>query len=89
MALTEKTICDKLEIVNADTIPVIQCRMGIIVEKDGVEIARPYMRYVVSPLDDVSDKPEQIQALAATVFTPEIVAAEKARLAEKAEQTKE
>ncbi len=87
MALTEKTICDKYEIVNADTIPKIQCRMSNIVEKDGVEIARSYVRYVIAPLDDVSDKPKQIQALASAVFTPEVIAAEDARVAEEARRT--
>ncbi len=80
MALTEKTICDKYEIVNADTIPKIQCRMSNIVEKDGVEIARSYHRCVVSPLDDVSDKPSQIQALAAFVFTAKVKKAYTAKL---------
>lgn len=82
MALTEKTVCDKFEIVNADTIPMIQCRHVNIVEKDGVEIARSYHRHVIHPTDDVSGEEAQIQALAAVLFTDEVKAAYAAKQAE-------
>lgn len=80
MALTEKTVCDKFEIVQADTIPMIQCRHANIVERDGVEIARQFERHVLNPLSDVSGESAQIQALAAAIFTDEVKAAYQAKL---------
>lgn len=84
MALTEKTVCDKFEIVNADSIPMIQCRHAHIVEKDGQEIARSFHRHVISPNDDVSGESAQIQAMAAALFTDEVKAAYAAKQAEQA-----
>ena len=80
--LTERNVCDKFEIVNADTIPMIQCRHADIVERDGVEIARSYHRHVLTPDSDVSGESAQIQALAAVLFTDEVKAAYAANLAE-------
>ena len=82
MALTERNVCDKYEIVNADTIPMIQCRHANVVERDGVEIARSFHRYVIAPDSDVSGESAQIQALAAVLFTAEVKAAYAAKLAE-------
>jgi hypothetical protein len=61
---------------------VIQCRRADIVEKDGVEVGRTYHRHVCVPGDDVSDECDEIQAVAATLWTPEVVAAYQAAQAE-------
>ena len=81
MALTEKTVADKYEIVNADTIPMIQCRHATVIERDGVELTRSFSRHVIAPTDDVSGESAQIQALAAALFTADVVAAYEAKLA--------
>ena len=63
----------KLEITPPHS--VIQCRRADIVEKDGVEIGRTYHRHVRAPGEDVSDDCAELQAVAATLWTPEVIAA--------------
>lgn len=52
---------------------VIQCRRADIVEKDGVEIAKTYHRYVRVPGDDVSDDCQELQAIAGVLWTQEVI----------------
>jgi len=70
MAYEEK-IEYKLEIIPPWSI--IQCRRADIVLKDGVEIARGYHRTVYSPGDDVSEAPQEVQDVAAALWTPELI----------------
>jgi hypothetical protein len=72
MALTEKKIVDLIEVTENGC---LQIREAIIIEKDGVQIAKSLHRYVLSPGQDVSDKEQRIQDIAAAVWTTEVVAA--------------
>ena len=63
----------KLEIIPPYS--VIQCRRSDIIYRNGVEIARSYHRHVRSPGDDVSGDCAELQAVAAALWTPEVVAA--------------
>lgn len=54
---------------------ILQCRRADIVEKDGVEIARKYCRHVRHPGEDVSDDCEEMQKVAAALWTPEVIQA--------------
>jgi hypothetical protein len=54
---------------------IIQCRRADIVEKDGVEVGKTYHRHVRVPGDDVSDDCTELQAVAAALWTPEVIAA--------------
>ena len=72
MAFTERQEY-KLEIIPPYS--TIQCRRADIVEKDGVEIGRTYHRHVRNPGDDVSEDCAELQAVAAALWTPEVVAA--------------
>ena len=73
MALTERTVEDKLEIVG--DFKHIQVRTATVIERDGVEISRSFSRHVVSPLDDVSGESTEVQAIAAAIHTDELKAA--------------
>ena len=73
MALTERTVEDKLEIVG--DFKHIQVRTATVIERDGVEISRSFSRHVVGPLDDVSGESAEVQAIAAAVHTDELKAA--------------
>jgi len=85
MALTKVEKLDKCEVVNMDTIPMIQCRHVIYVEDDGQVIGgKQYHRHVIAPTDDVSGEDAQVQALAAAIFTDEVKAAYTAKLAAEA-----
>ena len=78
MALTERTLDDKIEIVGE--FKHIQIRTATIIERDGVEISRSFHRRVIGPLNDISGETAEVQALAAVVHTDEVKAAYQAHL---------
>ena len=78
MALTE-TQAYKIE-VNEDM--SLGVRRADIILKDGVEIARSYVRQVLMPGSDVSAEPQEVQDVAAAVWTQEVIDAYKASSAE-------
>ena len=81
--LEKKTATDKIEIVNADTIPMIQVRNATWIEEDGVMVgSKGYSRYVLAPDSDVSNEPVSVQAMASAIFTDEVKAAYAAKMAE-------
>lgn len=72
MALTEKTIIDKIEVLENNS---IQVRTANVIEKDGVEITRTFHRHVVNPSNDISGEDAKVQAVANALWTEEIIAA--------------
>jgi hypothetical protein len=70
MALTEKTIIDKIEVLENNS---IQVRKASIIEKDGVEVSRTFHRHVVHPSNDVSQEDPKVQAVANAIWTEEII----------------
>ena len=83
MALTERTVEDKIEIVG--DFKHIQVRTATVIERDGVEISRSYHRHVIAPSDDVTGESAEVQAIAAAVHTPEVKAAYEAHVAAQSE----
>jgi hypothetical protein len=63
----------KIEII--PPFSIIQCRRADIIEKDGTEVGRTYHRHCRAPGDDVSEDCAELQAVAAALWTPEVVAA--------------
>ena len=82
MALTERTIIDKYEVVG--DFKHIQCRHVTVIERDGLEISRSYHRCVIAPNDDVTGEPTEVQALVAAMHTPAVIAAYEAHVAAQA-----
>ena len=78
MAFTERKE-HKLEII--PPFSIIQCREANIVEKDGVEVGKTYHRHVRVPGEDVSSDCPELQAVAAALWTPEVIAAYEAHVA--------
>jgi len=76
MAFTEKQSY-KIE-VNEDL--SIGVRRADIVLKDDVEVGRSYHRSVFQPGDDVSGEAQEVQDIAAAVWTDEVVAEYEASL---------
>jgi hypothetical protein len=68
--LSEKTIIDKIEIIESKS---IQIREANIIEKDGIPIAKTFHRYVLNPGDDISQENEKVKGIAALFWTPEII----------------
>jgi len=54
---------------------IINCRRADIIEKDGVEVGKTYHRHVRIPGEDVSDDCAELQAVAAALWTPGVIAA--------------
>jgi hypothetical protein len=79
MALSERTVEDKIEIVG--DYKHIQVRTATVIERDGVEISRSFSRHVVAPDADVSGESAEVKAIAAAVHTDEVKAAYAAHLA--------
>ena len=60
---------------------VIQIRTTTVVEEDGVELARNHHRHVVSPGDDVTGEVQEVQDIAAALWTADVIAAYAASIA--------
>ena len=90
MALTETIEYDKMEIVTQWK--HVQVRQATVVKKDGVEIARSFHRYVLTPgtLDasdnlvstDISGQPTDIQGVCNALWTDAVKSSWKTRLIE-------
>ena len=77
MALEEKSIVDKIEVL---LLGQIQVRRRDQVLKDGTEIAATYHRHVLSPGDDLTNEDPRVVAIAEATWTPEVIAAYQASL---------
>ena len=77
MALEEKSVVDKVEVLLNGS---IQVRRRDQILKDGIEIAATYHRHVVNPGDDVSNEDPRVAAIAAATWTEEVIAAYQASL---------
>jgi len=76
MALVEKTIVDKIEVVG--DFKHVQVRQDNQIVDDATDDVRSrgnYHRYVLSPGDDLSGQPADVSAIANAVWTDEIKAA--------------
>ena len=90
MALTESLEYDKMEIV--PQWKHVQVRQATVVKKDGVEIARSFHRYVLTPgtLDasdnlvntDISGQPTDIQGVCNALWTDAVKSSWRTRLIE-------
>jgi hypothetical protein len=78
MALSKETVVDRIEVVGQHSL--IQVRTCNRILEDGQVVTESYHRCVLSPGNDLSDQDPKVQAVAATVWTPEVVAAYEASL---------
>ena len=72
MALIERTEIDQIEIVQQWN---IQVRQATIIEKDGVQVARTFHRWVLTPDSDISAQEQKVKDIANAAWTPEVRAA--------------
>jgi hypothetical protein len=77
MALSETKVIDKIEVVENG---IIQVREATTILKDGEFYARTFHRWSFAPECDISAMPANVQAIAQTAWTPEVIAAYKAQL---------
>jgi urease accessory protein UreE len=77
MALEEKSVVDKIEVL---LLGQIQVRRRDQILKDGVEVAATYHRHVLNPGDDLTNEDPRVVAIAVATWTPEVFAAYQASL---------
>ena len=83
MALIEKTIIDKIEVVGPfKHVQVREDQQIVDNATDEVKASGQWHRYVLSPGDDISGQSADIQGIANSVWTDEIKAAYTAHVAE-------
>ena len=85
MALTEKTVQDKIEIVG--DYKHVQVRTATVIKRDGVEISRSFLRHTVAPnisATDLANESTEVQGICATVHTQAVKDAYAAHLAAQA-----
>ena len=69
----------KIEVLENGT---LQVRRSDIVLKDDVVVGRQYHRHVLLPGDDVSNEVQRVKDVATVTWTPDVVAAYNASIAE-------
>ena len=69
MALTESTKIDQIEIVGNWN---IQIRQATVIEKDGIQVARSFYRWVLTPDMDISDQEQKVKDIANAAWTSEV-----------------
>ena len=83
MSLIEKTIVDKIEVVGIYKFVQVREDKQIVDDAtDEVKAHGQWHRYVLTPADDISGQPAEVQAIANAAWTDEVKAAYAAHLAE-------
>jgi len=72
MALEKVISVDLIEVIENGS---IQVRTKTAIKEDGVEISNKFHRHVVVPGADYRAEDAKVQAIAASVHTPEVIAA--------------
>jgi hypothetical protein len=81
MALTETTNIDRVEVANDWN---IQVRQSTVIEKDGVQVARSFHRWVLTPDMDISGQEQKVQDICNVAWTDEVKSAYETFKAEQA-----
>jgi hypothetical protein len=71
MALTKEQVIDKIEIVENGCLLVREVTR---IMENGNELSKSYHRSSFAPGSDVSDQPSNVQAVAAAIWTQEVIA---------------
>ena len=79
MALTKETIVDKIEVLEMGQ---VQVRTATRVLEDGVQLSSSFHRHVLAPGDDLSEQDAKVSAIATATWTPAVVSAYEAMMAE-------
>jgi hypothetical protein len=79
VSITKQTSVDQITIVEDGT---ILYRKVTRIMEDGKELSQSYHRTSLIPGEDLTGQPANVQAIAAAAWTPEVVAAYQAQIAE-------
>jgi hypothetical protein len=78
MAFTKKTVIDQITVTENG---IVLYREATTVVEDGNQIAKTYHRTSLTPGQDLTSQPAQVVVIANAAWTPEVVAAYKAKVA--------
>ena len=78
MAITKRTELKEEILPNQ----VIQIRTTTVVEEDGVELGRSHHRHVVVPGQDVTGEAQEVQDIAAALWSADVISAYQASIAD-------
>jgi hypothetical protein len=70
--LTENKQIDRIEVIEHG---IIQVRQATVIQKDGVQVARTFHRWVLTPDMDISAQEQKVQDIANAAWTSEVRAA--------------
>ncbi len=79
MALTKEIVVDKIEVLEMGQ---VQVRTATRVLEDGVQLSSSFHRHVLAPGDDLSEQDAKVSAIATATWTPAVVSAYEAMMAE-------
>jgi hypothetical protein len=79
MALEKVISVDLIEVVENGC---IQVRTKTAIKEDGIEISSKFHRHVVVPGADYSGENAKVKAIAASIHTPQVIAAYQASIAQ-------
>jgi len=79
MALEKVEITDKIEVLENGT---IQVRCATRVLEDGAVLSSSFHRHVLHPNQDLTDEDPKVVAIANATWTPEVISAYEAMVAE-------
>lgn len=78
MSLTKEVVIDKIEVVENG---IVQVRQATRIIENGAQLSQSYHRWSLTPGQDVSDQPANVQAICAAAWTEEVIAAYEAAVA--------
>jgi hypothetical protein len=81
MSFTESTSIDQIEVVRDF---FVQVRQATVIEKDGVQVARTFHRWVLTPDSDISGQEQKVQDICNVAWTDEVKSAYETFKAEQA-----
>ena len=70
MPLSKSVVVDRVEILEAGQ---IQVRTATVISEDGNELSRAFHRQVLEPGDDTTGQADRVAAVAAAVWTADVV----------------
>jgi hypothetical protein len=81
MALTETVSIDRIELVNDWD---VQVRQATVITKDGVQVARSFHRWLLTPDSNISGQEQKVQDICNAAWTDEVKVAYETFKAEQA-----
>ena len=76
MAFTKEVAVDQITVTENG---IVLVRETTTIKEDGVEISKKYHRSSFAPESDISSQPDNVKAICAAAWTPEVIAAYKAQ----------